>query len=87
MADKSTTWADGYSAGFAAAMLQSARIADGHRAANLDAGNILGGTACSSVAAFIVQAAKEVGCWDDSLPQPLIKARSDLERENENSAA
>lgn len=79
MADKSTAWSNGYSAGFEAAMLQAARIADGHRAANLDCGNAAGSIACSSVAAFIVQAAREVGCWDDSLPQPLIKAKSELE--------
>lgn len=73
------SWSEDFSAGYAAAMLQAARIADGHRAMNLDYGNSLGGVACSSVAAFIVQAAREVGCWDDSLPQPLIPAKSDKE--------
>lgn len=77
MADKSTAWSSGYTAGFAAAMLQAARIADGHRAMNLDCGNTAAGVACSSVAAFIVQAARDVNCWDDTLPQPLIPAKSD----------
>jgi hypothetical protein len=70
-------WSKGYKHGFAAAMFQAARIADGHRAINLDAGLIEAGVACSSVAAFIVQEARERGCWDDSLPQPLIPAKSD----------
>lgn len=78
MTDHSTCWSNGYTAGYAAAMLKAARIADGHRAMNLDCGNVLGGTACSSVAAFIVQAAREAGCWDDSLPQPLVPAKADF---------
>lgn len=82
MPDKSTTWSNGYTAGYAAAMLQAARIADAHRAMHLDNGNTDAGIAASSVSAFIVQAAREVKCWDDSLPQPLIKAKSDIEREN-----
>jgi len=60
-------------------MLKAARIADGHRAANLASGNTVASVACSSVAAFIVQGAREVRCWDDSLPQPLITAKADLE--------
>ena len=58
-------------------MLKAARIADGHRAANLASGNTVASVACSSVAAFIVQCAREVRCWDDSLP--LITAKADLE--------
>lgn len=77
MTDHSTCWSRGYTAGYAAAMLQAARIADGHRALNLDSGHIVAGVACSSVAAFIVEAAREAGCWDDSLPLPLIAAKSD----------
>ena len=76
MTDHSTCWSRGYTAGYAAAMLKAARIADGHRAAS---GNTVAGVACSSVAAFIVQCAREVRCWDDSLPQPLITAKADLE--------
>lgn len=81
MADKSTTWASGYTAGFAAAMRQAAQIADSHRAMHLDDGKTDAGLACSSVAAFIVQAARDVHCWDDSLPQPLVKAKSDAAQE------
>lgn len=73
----STKLADAYRKGYGAGMLDSARIADGHRAMNLDSGNTAAGIACSSVAAFIVQAAREAGCWDDTLPQPLIKAKAD----------
>ena len=79
MADQSTTYANGYSAGYAAAMLQAARIADSHRAMNLNSGMTEAGLACSSVSGFIVQAAREAGLWDESLPQPLIKSNAERE--------
>ena len=79
MADQSTAYAAGYSAGYAAAMLQAARIADSHRAMNLNSGQTVAGLACSSVSAFIVQAAREKGLWDDSLPQPLIKSNAEMQ--------
>lgn len=78
MGDKSTVWAKGYSAGYAAAMEQAARIADGHRAMHLNAGDTNSGIACSSVAAFIVEAAREKGLWREELKEPLVL--SDAER-------
>ena len=77
MTKKADIWMEGHRAGFTAAMLKAARIADSHRAMNLDSGHTIAGAACSSVAAFIVQAARDAGCWDDSLPQPLVRAKSD----------
>lgn len=68
MSDGNPEWLAGYAAG----LLKAARIADGHRALNYEAGNALGGAAASSVAAFIIEAAKDAGVWDESLPVPLI---------------
>lgn len=70
-------WNEGYNAGYAAAMEKAARIADGHRAMQLNAGRTEAGCACSSVAAFIIEAAREKGLWNESLPLPLVRARGD----------
>lgn len=78
MTDKSTAWAEGYSAGYAAAMQKAARIADGHRALNLNSGNHVAGMACSSVAAFIIVDAREKGLWDESLPLPLVLSDAEI---------
>lgn len=68
---------DAWKAGYAAAMLRAATIADSHRALQLDSGRVEAGCACSSVAAFIVEAAREMGCWDESRKQPLVPAKAD----------
>lgn len=56
------------------AFYQSALIADSHRATHLDSGDVTAAASASSVAAFIVQQAREWSVWNDSLAQPLILA-------------
>ncbi len=70
-------YTEGWRDGLASAFLQCARIADGHRAIHLNAGCTMEGMAASSVAAFIVQRARECGVWDNSRPQSLIQAECD----------
>lgn len=68
-----------FKAGYAAAMKRAATIADSHRAMHLNGGRGEAGCACSSVAAFIIEVARDVGCWDESLKQPLVLSESDKE--------
>lgn len=63
---------DGWRSGLDCAFLRAARIADSHRAMHMNLGHTEAAMAASSVAAFIVQAARECGAWDDSRPQPLV---------------
>ena len=72
-----TEWSDEFREGYKAGLIKAAYIADGHRAMNLNNGQADAGIACSSVAAFIVQEAREKGLWPEGLPQPLIKANQD----------
>lgn len=77
MSDKSTAWSKGYSAGYAAAMERAAYIADSHRAMHLNNGQLEGGLACSSVAAFIIAVAQEKGAWREELKSPLVLSNAE----------
>lgn len=87
MSDQSTAWVKGYSAGYAAAMEQAARIADGHRAMHLNSGKTIAGIACSSVAAFIIEAAREKGLWNENLRLPLVLSDTEIATLKEKEAA
>lgn len=82
MPDQSTAWSRGYSAGYAQAMEKAARIADGHRALQLNSGRVEAGLACSSVAAFIIQEAREKGLWRESLSLPLVLSDEEIAEKN-----
>lgn len=69
-------WMKGYMAGLAAAYLRSARIADGHRAMALGSGHTVAGVAASAVAAFIIEAARDAGVWNETLNLPLVNVPS-----------
>ena len=72
---------DGYRAGLKAAMFRAALIADSYRAMHLDNGKVMEGMAVSSVAAFIIQAAREWKVWNDDLKLPLVKSKSERAEE------
>lgn len=76
MSGKRKTAADhfqeGWRAGQGSAFLRAATIADSHRAMHMNLGHTESAIAASSVAAFIVQVAREWGVWDESRPQPLV---------------
>lgn len=74
-------YSDGYRAGLKAAMFRAALIADSHRAMHLDDGRMKEGIAVSSVAAFIIQAAREWGVWNDNLKLPLVKSKNERAEE------
>ena len=74
-------YADGYQAGLKSAMFRAALIADSHRAMHLDNGKLAEGIAVSSVAAFIIQAAREWGVWNDDLKLPLVKSKNERAEE------
>lgn len=80
MAEKKSAWDNGFDAGYAVAMEQAARIADAHRAMHLNDGQTLCGVACSSVAAFIIQAARERGLWREELKVPLVLSNDERAR-------
>ena len=72
---------EGYLTGLKAAMFRAALIADSHRAMHLDNGKLPEGIAVSSVAAFIIQAAREWGVWNDDLKLPLVKSKNERAEE------
>jgi hypothetical protein len=48
---------------------------------HLDNGKVMEGMAVSSVAAFIIQAAREWKVWNDDLKLPLVKSKSERAEE------
>lgn len=74
-------YTEGYRAGLKSAMFRAALIADSHRAMHLDNGKLAEGIAVSSVAAFIIQAAREWGVWNDDLKLPLVKSKNERAEE------